>query len=91
VAGQKTDAELEPEQREAVMATAIDPCCFRLKGQTRPKRRLLCRPYLLVHLPNSAVTVVAQNCAEGAVKLRCVAPEELLPERAKVRPHWGLS
>ena len=78
VAGQKTDAKTEPEQREEV--TAIDPRCFR-SGQTRPKRCLLCRRNLLVHLPRTAVTAVAQYCAE-AVKLRCAPPEELLRGRA---------
>lgn len=91
VAGQKTDAKTEPEQREEVMATAIDPRCFRSKGQTRPKRCLLCRRNLLVHLPSTAVTTVAQNCAEGAVKLHCVPPEELLRERAKVQPRRALT
>jgi len=91
VAGQKTDGKTEPEQTEEVMATAIDPRCYRSEGQTRPKCCLLCRRNLLVHLPNTAVTAVAQYCAEAAVKLRCVPPEELLRERAKARPRRALT
>jgi hypothetical protein len=79
---------LKPRRRKR--ATFV-PCCFHSKGQTRPKRCLLCRRKLLVHLPSTAVTAVAQYCAAGAVKLRCVPLEELLRERAEVRPRRALT
>ncbi len=91
VGDRKTDAKTELEQREEVTATAIDSRCFRSKGQTRPKRCLLCRRNLLVHRPSTAVTAVAQYCAEAEMKLRCVPPEELLREHAEVRPRRALT
>ena len=86
VAGLRTSAKTTLRTKRATFV----PCRFRSTRQNRPKCFLLCRWNLLVHRPSIAVTAVAQYCAE-AVKLRCVPPEELLRERAKVRPRRALT